>query len=67
MSKQKLSYTEAVVELEQILIELESNQDVNLETISLKVKRAAELMELCKKQLHEIDEELEKLMNGLDD
>ena len=48
------------------LAELESNADVNMEMISVKVKRAAELMEFCKKQLHEIDEDLEKLMNELD-
>jgi len=62
----KLTYTDAVAELEKILAELESNADVNMEMISVKVKRAAELMEFCKKQLHEIDEDLEKLMNELD-
>lgn len=67
MTKQKITYTEAVNELEKILNELESNADVNLEIISLKVKRAAELMDICKKQLHELDHELEKLMIGLDD
>ncbi len=67
MTKQKITYTEAVNELESILNELESNADVNLEIISMKVKRATELMEICKKQLHELDHELEKLMSGLDD
>lgn len=67
MTKQKIAYTEAVNELEKILNELESNADVNLEIISLKVKRATELMDICKKQLHELDHELEKLMIGLDD
>lgn len=67
MTKQKITYTEAVNELEKILNELESNADVNLEIISLKVKRATELMDICKKQLHELDHELEKLMIGLDD
>jgi len=67
MTKQKITYTEAVNELEKILNELESNADVNLEIISQKVKRATELMDICKKQLHELDHELEKLMSGLDD
>jgi exodeoxyribonuclease VII small subunit len=65
MSKLKLTYTEAVVELESILAELENNQEVNMDVISEKVKRAAVLMELCKKQLHEMDDELEKLMEQL--
>lgn len=66
MSKQKLTYTEAVAELEDILAELENNSDVNMDIIAEKVKRAAILMEFCKKQLHELDEELEKMMADLD-
>lgn len=66
-TKPKLTYTEAVTELEKILAELEGNTDVNMEIISERVKRAAELMEFCKKQLHELDKELEKMMSELDD
>lgn len=66
MSKQKLTYTEAVAELEDILAELENNSEVNMDIIAEKVKRAAILMEFCKKQLHELDEELEKMMADLD-
>ena len=64
--KQKLTYSEAVAELEQILAELENNSEVNMDVISEKVKRAAVLMEFCKKQLHELDEELEKMLEQLD-
>ena len=64
--KQKLTYTEAVAELEQILAELENNSEVNMDVIAEKVKRAAILMEFCKKQLHGLDEELEKMMADLD-
>jgi len=65
MTKAKLSYTEAITELEIILSELENNSEVNMDVIAEKVKRAAVLMELCKKQLHELDEELEKMMEHL--
>ncbi len=64
MTKLKLTYTEAVAELEKILAELESNSEVNMDSISEKVKRAAVLMDFCKKQLHQLDEELEKLMDS---
>ena len=37
MSKHKLTYTEAVTELEGILAELENNTDIHLELISAKV------------------------------
>ena len=66
MAKLKLTYTEAVTELENILAELESNSEVNMDVITEKVKRAAALMELCKKQLHDLDEELEQMMEHLD-
>ncbi|HHT23816.1 MAG TPA: exodeoxyribonuclease VII small subunit [Bacteroidales bacterium] len=62
----KLNYTEAVAELEKILTELENNDEVDMNVISAKVKRAAELIEICKKQLHEIDADLEKILSDLD-
>lgn len=65
MVKSKQTYTEAVAELEKILGELETNTEINMELISEKVKRAAILIEVCKKQLHEIDEELEKMLENL--
>ena len=65
MAKSKQTYNEAVAELEKILGELETNTEINMELISEKVKRAAILIEVCKKQLHEIDEELEKMLEYL--
>jgi exodeoxyribonuclease VII small subunit len=66
MTKTKLTYTESIAELEKILVELEQNSEINMDLISEKVKRAAVLMEFCKKQLHELDEELEKVLEQLD-
>ena len=65
MTKQKQTYTESIAELEQILAELENNSDVNMDVISEKVKRAALLMDFCKKQLHVLDEELEKIIEQI--
>lgn len=61
----KQTYTEAIAELEQILAELENGIEVNMELIAEKVKRAAVLMEFCKKQLHELDTDLEKILSEL--
>jgi len=52
--------------LESILAELENNSEVNMDIISEKVKRTAVLIDFCKKQLHEMDEELEKIIEHLD-
>ena len=62
----KLLYSDAVAELEKILAELDGNTEINMELITEKVKRAAELLEVCKKQLHEIDTDLEKILENLD-
>lgn len=67
MSKQKLTYSDAVAELETILTQLESNNDVNLEDIAAKVKRASELMDFCKKELSQIDKELEEMISSIED
>ncbi len=67
MSKLKLTYTEAITELEKILAELEDNSEINMEIISEKVKRAGVLMEFCKSQLHDMNEDLEKMISQLDE
>lgn len=66
MAKSRLAYGDAVKELEKILSELENSEEINMDVISDKVKRAAQLIDVCKKQLHEIDVELEKLLESLD-
>ena len=66
MSKQKPTYTEALTELEQILSELENDKDLNMDVVAEKVKEAALLLEICKKQLHEIDKDIEKIMDQID-
>ncbi len=65
MTKQKLTYTEAVAELELILKELESNEEINMDNIAAKVKRAAVLLDFCKKQLHELDSDIQKMREEL--
>lgn len=65
MTKHKLTYSEAVAELEEILKSLENNSELNMDLISEKVKRAAELIAFCKKQLHELDSEMDKIIENL--
>lgn len=52
------SYTQAADELESILAFLESNEDVSMDVMEAKVKRASELIAFCQKKLHELDEDL---------
>ena len=58
------SYTQATEELEEILHSLEETDEVNMDSISEKVKRASELMQFCKKKLYQLDEDLEKIISN---
>ena len=58
MNTDKLTYTDAVAELETILKALENTEEVDMDSITSKVKRAAELMDFCKNKLHVLDEEI---------
>ncbi len=62
----KITYSEAFAELETILESLETNEEFNPDLVTKQVNRAAQLLEICKKQLGEIDEDLEKLLEKLD-
>ncbi len=65
MNTDKLTYTDAVAELETILKALENSEEVDMDSISFKVKRAAELMDFCKNKLHVLDETLAKMIAEL--
>jgi exodeoxyribonuclease VII small subunit len=64
MTTKKLSYSESVSELEQILNKLEKN-DVPLEELTPLIKRASELIQLCKSKLHEMDGEIQQLLDDI--
>lgn len=64
-TNEKMTYSAALAELEEILKALEQSEEANLDLISSRVKRASELMEICRKQLHELDEELQKIVEGI--
>lgn len=66
MDKVPMSYTEAVSELDSILKYLEESSEVDMDKISLQVKRASDLMDFCKKQLYVLDKELEKMISELE-
>ncbi|MBR7183392.1 MAG: exodeoxyribonuclease VII small subunit [Alistipes sp.] len=55
-----ISYTEAMAEIESILKQLQS-ADCDVESLATKVKRASELIELCRKKLYKAEADVEKL------
>lgn len=54
MASKKLTYSEAVAEIEQILSRLKSEQ-VDVDRLSAEVKRATELIAQCKARLVEVE------------
>jgi exodeoxyribonuclease VII small subunit len=64
MTKTKLSYKEAFAELEIILDKLENNE-LEVDDLTSNVKRAAELLKLCKGKLFETESEIEKIIEEI--
>jgi exodeoxyribonuclease VII small subunit len=66
MENEKLTYSKAVEELENILKSLENTEEINMDMITVQVERASHLMKFCKNQLSELDRELEKMLQNLE-
>jgi len=62
----QLTYSQALKELESIISEIES-EEVNVDTLTEKVKRATYLITFCKGRLKSTDEEVRKVLSGLAD
>ena len=64
-NSENISYTVAVEELETILHEIETGE-TDIDVLSEKVKRALFLIRLCRARLKSTDDEVRKLISGLD-
>jgi len=65
MTKKKLTYNDAVSEIEEILQQIE-NEELDVDDLSVKVKRVSALIKTCKDKLHKTEEEVEKILNDID-
>ncbi|HNQ82065.1 MAG TPA: exodeoxyribonuclease VII small subunit [Bacteroidales bacterium] len=63
MEKQ-ITYTEAMKELELIVGEIEEGE-ITIDSLSEKVKRASELIRICKEKLTATEEDVSKILEGL--
>ena len=66
MAQKKTSYTEAFSELQGILEKIEGGT-LDVDELTEQVKRAAELIKLCKSKLFETESEIEKILEDLDE
>lgn len=63
---ENLSYSKAIKEIEEILKYIES-QEVDVDVLVEKVKRATELIRFCKSKLKNAEEELHKTLIELEE
>jgi exodeoxyribonuclease VII small subunit len=64
--KTEITYTAAFEELKTIVQEIESG-DISVDDLSLKVKRATELIKICKSKLTQTEEDVQKILKELDE
>ncbi|MCE5175585.1 MAG: exodeoxyribonuclease VII small subunit [Bacteroidales bacterium] len=64
MAEKKFSYNAAMQEVEQILASLEKN-NLDVDEMSQKVKRAAELLQACKQKLYQADAEIQAVFENV--
>ncbi|MBK9191599.1 MAG: exodeoxyribonuclease VII small subunit [Crocinitomicaceae bacterium] len=60
----EINYTKAFDELQEIVHEIE-NGEISVDVLSKKVKRAAELIKICKSKLHSTEEDVSKILKEL--
>ena len=64
MAKKEFSFNEAVIEIEDILRNIESG-DLDVDKLSVEVKRASELIKQCQKKLRTTEEEINSIFKEM--
>jgi exodeoxyribonuclease VII small subunit len=66
MATEKLSYSKALAELETIVGKMENNE-FEIDELTDKVKRVAELVKFCKEKLRTTGTEVQKIFDGINE
>jgi exodeoxyribonuclease VII small subunit len=64
MAQKKLTYGSAVNEMEEILVLLENNE-LDVDELSIKVKRVSELIKFCKQKLTDTEKEVDEILKEI--
>jgi exodeoxyribonuclease VII small subunit len=62
----EINYTKAFEELQLIVAEME-NGKISVDDLAIKVKRASELIKICKNKLSETEGDVQKILSDLDE
>ncbi|HPE85742.1 MAG: exodeoxyribonuclease VII small subunit [Bacteroidales bacterium] len=61
MTKKNITYDEAIQELEQLVEDME-NENIGIDELSMKVRRASALIEICREKLLVTEQEIHKIL-----
>lgn len=62
---EEIKYTDAFDELKQIVSDIEDGE-ISVDELSIKVKRASELIKLCKEKLTSTEEDVSQILKELE-
>ena len=62
----KIKYTDACDELQQIVLDIEDGE-ISVDELSVKVKRASELIKICKEKLSSTEEDVNLILKELEE
>lgn len=65
MAVKKQTYDEAIKKLKQIVAQVEDNE-LDIDSLGVKLKEAQELIKYCKERLYKADEEIKKILEQTD-
>ena len=66
MTTKKVSYNEAMAEIEEILEKIE-NEELDVDDLAEKVKRVSTLLKICKDKLQSTNEQVEQILKEMED
>ncbi|WP_319482075.1 exodeoxyribonuclease VII small subunit [uncultured Draconibacterium sp.] len=66
MAAKKVSYSEAMAEIEEILEKIE-NEELDVDELAEKVKRVSVLLKTCKDKLTKTNEQVEQILKEMED
>lgn len=66
MATKKVSYNEAILEIEDILGKIE-NEELDVDELAEKVKRVSTLLKICKDKLLKTNEQVEQILKEMED
>lgn len=66
MPQKKISYREAITEIEEILTSIE-NEEPDVDILSEKVKRVTYLLKFCKNKIYKTQDEVEKVLKEMEE